>query len=209
VFANPPVGDEDAFNDWYDEHAAARLGVPGVLNARRYQAVAEDGPRYMASYDLDTVETLQRSEYVRLNAERSARERDMLARLRMLDRRVLKLVLGTDAWTEDAPYQFAVGLEPSAGAEEDLIAWCREEHIPLLLQVPGWRRVRLFQQVEGSGPAFVALHEVESPAVFQSEAYRHSISTAWRDRIMGSLSRQEQHLFKLLRSFPLPTWGAA
>src|SRR6266545_5732110 len=59
---------------------------------------------------------------------------NMIARLPILDRHVLKLVLGTAAWTEDAPYQFAVGFEPSAEARDDLIAWCREEHIPLLLQ---------------------------------------------------------------------------
>jgi hypothetical protein len=65
--------------------------------------------------------------------------------------------------------------------------------------VPGWRRVRLCQQVEGSGPAFRAVHELETPTVFEHPNYEKSISTPWRQRIRSSVSRYERNLFKALR----------
>jgi hypothetical protein len=37
VHMNPPPGREDEFDAWYDQHAPARLAMPGVLSARRYR----------------------------------------------------------------------------------------------------------------------------------------------------------------------------
>lgn len=209
AFSDPPAGQDAAFNAWYDEeHAPARLRVPGILNARRYAAVAADGPRYMALYDLEAPATLQRPEYQRLARERSEREKAMLAATPLLDRRVLRIILDAEPWTEDAPFQLSVSLEPPPGGEADLVAWYCEEHVPLLLAVPGWRRARLFELVEGDGPRFTAVHELESLAVFETPEYRSAVSTAWRERVIGGVSRRERHIFKLLRTWPRPTWGA-
>src|SRR6266568_7081144 len=201
AFMNPP-DDEVAFNAWYDEeHVPLRLGVPGFVTARRYKAASEEGPRYLALYDLGSVDVLQRPPYSRLADEASQRERDMLARIPMTWRRVFELVLDGEEWTSEPPFQLTVGITPCAGGDEDFVAWYREEHIDLLLHVPGWRRARLFRQLDGDGPAFMAVHELESPAVFDHSKYEKSISTPWRERIRSSVSRYERNLFRLLRSF--------
>lgn len=207
AFTDPAEGTADAFNAWYDdEHTPNRLTVPGIFNARRYVAVESGSPAYMALYDLESPETLGRPEYRRLYAEQSDREKAIMASIK-IDRRVLRLVLDGEPWTEDAPYQMTVSLQPPDGAESDLVAWYREEHAPMLLDVPGWRRVRLFEQVEGSGPRFTAVHELESPAVFDTDAYRAATSTPWRNRLIGSVTRRERWLFKLLSTFARPAWG--
>jgi hypothetical protein len=194
---NPPA-DEDAFNAWYDEeHVPLRLGVPGFLSGRRYQAVEDAGPRYLALYDLASVEVLQTDAYRRLWREPSDRERAMLASIPFTDRRVGELLLDCPEWTRDAPYQLVVGMTPPAGGEEDFIAWYRDEHIPMLLAVPGWRRSRVFRQVEGNGPAYMAVHELESPGVFERPEHEASISTPWRMRIRQSVLRYERNLFEL------------
>jgi hypothetical protein len=202
---NPPA-DEDAFNAWYDEeHVPLRLGVPGFLSARRYRA-AEDtgGPRYLALYDLASVDVLESEPYQRLWREQSEREKAMLASIPFTDRRVAELVLDAPEWTRDAPFQLIVCMTPPAGGEDDFVAWYREEHIPMLLAVPGWRRVRLFRQAQGNGPAFMAVHELESPEVFQRPEYEASIATPWRKRIRESVLRYERNLFELWRPMPLP-----
>jgi hypothetical protein len=200
ALSNPPPGDEEGFNAWYDEHAPARLTVPGVSSARRYRAVTDDGPRYMAYYDLEGVETLATPEYRRLREDPPSSDREMLPRLPFMERRVLKLLLGSDPWTDDPPYQLAFAYEPVVPTQ-DVVDWYRQEHIPLLLQIPGWRRVRLFELVEGNGPRIGALHELESPAVFETDGFRQATSTPWRERIVGAASRHERYLFELLRSF--------
>lgn len=199
---NPP-SDEDAFNAWYDEeHVPLRLGVPGFLSARRYRAVASDGPRYLALYDLASTEVLQSEPYQRLWREQSQREKDMLASIPFTDRRVAELVLDCPEWTRDPPYQMLVCMTPPAGGEDDFVAWYRQEHIPLLLRVPGWRRVRLFRQVEGNGPAFMAVHELETPDVFDRPEHTAATSTPWRKRIRESATGYERHLFALWRPMP-------
>jgi hypothetical protein len=202
AFMNPPPEDEAGFNAWYDqEHVPDRLALAGFLGGWRYRAEAETGPRYLALYDLASVGVLDGADYLRLADERSERERAMLASIPMIDRRVFKLILGGDGWTPAAPYVLTVAMSPAPGGDEDFVAWYFEEHIGMLLDVPGWRRVSLFQQVEGDGPAFMALHELETPAVFDHAKYHKSISTPWRTRIRGSVSRYERNLFKLLRAF--------
>ena len=131
-----------------------------------------------------------------------------LERIERFERRRSQMPQKTgEPWTEDAPYQLTVALQPPEGAEDDLVAWYREEHIRMLLDVPGWRRARLFEQVEGNGPRFAALHELESPAVFETEQYRAAVSTPWRNRLIGSVTHRERYLFELLRTFPRPAWG--
>jgi len=206
AFSDPPPGEEDAFSAWYEEHAASRLTVPGIFNARRYRAVEPEGPRHMACYDLREPETLQSPEYTRVRNEAPQYEREMMARLPRMDRRVLHLVLGCEPWTEDAPYQVTVALEPAADTRDDFIAWYREEHIPMLLSVPGWRRARLFEQVEGDGPSFCALHELDRLDVFDDPAYA-ATRTPWRERVIGGATRRERHVWQLLRALPRPAWG--
>src|SRR5437763_1982459 len=97
AFSNPPPGDEAGFNAWYDdEHAPARLTVPGIFNARRYIATSDEGPRYMAMYDLESTDSLAGPDYRRIAEQRSEREKAMLAATPLLDRRVMKLLLSAE-----------------------------------------------------------------------------------------------------------------
>jgi len=199
AFMNPPQ-DERAFNAWYDEeHVPLRQAVPGFLSAKRYQAPdgAEQMAKYLALYELASVAVLESDGYTRLRHEQSDRERSMLASVPMLARRVFTLELDGPGGPDERPYLLTVGMTPPPGGEDDFVAWYREEHIPMLLEVPGWKRVRLFRQVDGDGPAFMAVHELESPGVFERPEYTAATSTPWRQRIRSSVLRYERNLFAL------------
>ena len=57
----PPEVEEE-FNDWYDtEHFPERLGIPGFRTGRRAERRA--APRYIALYDLDSLECLDADAY--------------------------------------------------------------------------------------------------------------------------------------------------
>jgi len=65
VMADVPTDREEDFNRWYDEeHVAERLSVPGFLRARRFRAL-EGGPKYLALYDLISMDVLQTDAYRR------------------------------------------------------------------------------------------------------------------------------------------------
>jgi hypothetical protein len=188
VFINPPDEDLAGWNAWYDEeHVPNRVAVPGVLSGQRYTACWDSGPRYMAYYDLQDLDVLQSAAYKRLTTDRSDREKAELARTPKVDRRILKLVEAAAPAPADAPFRLSVAMDPPQGTEADYLAWYSEEHIPTLLQVPGWRRTRVFEQVDGNGPRYLALHELDSPAVFETEPYRKATSTPWRERVISSI----------------------
>ena len=70
----------------------------------------------------------------------------------------------------------------------------------MLLQVPGWRRIRRYRLVrglDGPGPGFLSLHELAGPEVLEEPGYRAAISTPWRDRVVASALRRERREFGL------------
>jgi hypothetical protein len=95
----------------------------------------------------------------------------------------------------------AVALSVPPSLEADLAAWYADEHIPMLLAVPGWRRVRRYRLTAGTAPAHLALHELTSVAVFGEPAYRAAVTTPWRNRIFESSIGRERRVFTLYKAF--------
>ncbi len=114
-----------------------------------------------------------------------------------------------------APVILAVAMSVPEGSEDDLAAWYTEEHIPMLLKVPGWRRIRRFRltrALDGPGPgepedpgepgepepgSFLSVHELAGPEVLEDPGYRAAVSTPWRDRVVASALRRERRVFGL------------
>ncbi|CAA7270023.1 unnamed protein product [Cyclocybe aegerita] len=90
VFAEcGPDVKEDEFNDWYDnEHAPLRLTVPGISNAVRYKAADDKAPSWVAMYDTLYPSIMDGAAYKALASTASDRERALIPRLAMLNRRV-------------------------------------------------------------------------------------------------------------------------
>lgn len=198
VLSEPGAVPAAEFHDWYDnEHAPARLTVPGIRGGVRYRA--EDGqvPTWLAYYDL-SLAALHSPEYASV-AVRSPREQRVVARLATLDRRVYELV--DDAGEiRAAPARLVVCVGLTSDRPDELDAWYREEHVPLLLAIPGWRRTRRYRRREGAGPDHLALHEVDDPAVFDVPAYRAATSTARRARTLATVTDRWRRVFTYHRT---------
>ena len=66
------------------------------------------------------------------------------------------------------PVILAVSMSVPPAVEPDLEAYYDQEHYPMLLAVPGWRRARRFVLSAGTGPKYLSLHEIDSEAAFDS-----------------------------------------
>jgi len=95
----------------------------------------------------------------------------------------------------------SVALEPPPEGVEDFHAWYREEHSPMLMAAPGWRRIRRFEQVDGNGPRFMALHELDSLDGYRSPEYAAALATPWRIRTTNAVVRRERFIFEHVRGF--------
>jgi hypothetical protein len=202
VYTEPGSVDEAEFHDWYDhEHGPARLTVPGFRGALRYRALDDQKPTWLALYELDGPEVIESPSYRSLAARASDRDKSVGAGLAALERRVYELVSEDGSpMGRPAPVILTVALSVPKAAEDDLAAWYTEEHIPVLLQVPGWRRIRRFRLVRGMdapGPDFLSVHELAGPEVLEDPGYRAAISTPWRDRVVASALRRERRVFGL------------
>jgi hypothetical protein len=55
------------YEHWHTlEHVPERVWVPGMVGGRRYRAVGQSVPRYLTLYELETLDVLERAEYVDL-----------------------------------------------------------------------------------------------------------------------------------------------
>jgi hypothetical protein len=196
VYTDPGTLDEAEFHDWYDhEHGPARLTVPGIRSGRRYQALDDQKPPWLALYELDSPDVIDSPAYKAVAAGVSDRDRAITSALAVLERRLYEQLSSDGSPDGPASVLLTVALSVPAGAEEDLEAWYVREHIPMLLQVPGWRRIRRYRLLAGSAPDFLSLHEVAGPEVFDEPGYRAAVSTPWRDRVVASAVRRERREF--------------
>jgi hypothetical protein len=202
VYSDPGPVPTAEFNDWYDnEHGPARLTVPGISAGYRFRALDEAAPRWLAYYEMKPG-VLDSPEYRALAASASAREKSIMSLLATLDRRVYELLSDDGSACDGAPpVVLAVSLSVPPGKESDLAAWYCDEHIPMLLAVPGWRRIRRFRLTAGTAPAFLSLHEMESTSVFDEDSYREAVGTPWMKRVVASAIGRERRLFGLYGSF--------
>ena len=209
VYTSPgPVGLGE-FTDWYDnEHVPARQAVPGFGAVTRFRALDGAKPEWLATYEIKPG-TLETPAYQAVWKDASEREKRIMSSLSTLDRRVYSL-LG-DFWADGVspasatagapPVVMAVSMSVPPAVEPDLADYYEQEHFPLLLAVPGWRRARRYVLASGTGPRYLSLHEMDSQAVFDEPGYAHATSTPWRNRIVESALGREKRVFGRHKSF--------
>ena len=142
------------------------MAIPGFGSAVRYEAI-EGAPRYPACYFLDDIAALETPRYLCLNRVPGERTERMLASVRGFTRYVCDETSDTGPAGEEPGAVFAVAFGVPDDREERaaLDAWYEGEHIPLLMEVPGWQRVRRYVVRRGAdGPPWthLALHYLRS-----------------------------------------------
>jgi hypothetical protein len=194
ILSEAPAGVEERFNEWYDEdHAPARLGVPGVRTARRYKQVAmpgdvgadaeasepDDGSEglvsYLAEYELDTREALNSEEYRGLSVATPSELEIEVKRHARFDRRVYRsLPLPKDAGSDDfelvGEYILCVWGSPEPQGLEELTAQ--------IAGSPGWLRSRAYALDEGAGPARLTIDDIGSLGAAREIAQRRQFDDA-------------------------------
>jgi hypothetical protein len=105
-------------------------------------------------------------------------------------------------------YLFIVSFDILASDIPEFDKYYEEEHIPLLLKVPGWLRARRyklesFKKVGQAEEAyqFIGIHEIDSLDALKSEELKATGTTEWGMRMSGKTLRFSTRIFELWKTF--------
>lgn len=190
--ANPPEHAEGEINAWWDaEHIPERLSLPGFLGARRW--VASEAPyKYLTLYDLASPDAVRTEEYREVAGDNATEwTKRVLASVPDFSRTVYEQIWpGQARALDDAGALLLVAIDPDPAQEEDLNRWYEEEHLGLLLKVPGWRQARRFRLVEGDAPKYLAIYDLASlDALKRGPELDAARNTPWAERTRPTWQR--------------------
>lgn len=177
---------EAEFHAWYNrEHFPERLGIPGFVAGQRYAAL-EGGPRWLATYTLDSIAVLDSPEYLRWSGQNFTPWTKRIVSNTRVCRSVFRLAQaaeapGVVARPDAMPGLVAVRYQGPSAEREKLDAWHDREFCAALLQVPGVRAVRRYEDAE-NGQEQLLLYYLESPWIVQEPDYARLWHAGWVDR---------------------------
>lgn len=177
----PEADDVDDFFTWYEaEHVNGRLAMPGFLDAHRY--VSEDDRDIgLLIYELDGLDALATEEYRTLQAGTAATTQARMGGLRQFVRVTGEIIQEHGDVDRVAPLLFVVAFSAPESDLDELDAWYREEHAPMLLKAEAWRGVRLVDVAESNAPwTRVAIHRLADASALESPERRAAGETPRR-----------------------------
>jgi len=178
---------EGEFNDWYNtEHIPLRMGAPGFTSAQRYRA--NEGPAYLAVYEMETAGALKTPAYQVIKGQPSELTKRMLRDVSGFTRYICN---ESGRWEQpesasiNAAVLYAVFFEVPADRADDFDRWYTEDHIPLLMKCKDWVMVRRFDIVDGEPGKYthLALHYLASTDALSSPERDAARATPWRAKL--------------------------
>jgi hypothetical protein len=98
--------------------------------------------------------------------------------------------------TERARGLLLVMIDIDPQYEDEFNQWYTEEHFPERQQCPGFLSARRFVSVEGE-PKYLAIYDLEDPAVLQTEAYRRiQPPSEWTKKLSPHFSTMVRNVYR-------------
>lgn len=127
--------DERDYNEWYNrEHIDERMNLPGFHRARRYVAVRAT-PKYLATYECDTVDTLGTPGYLHTLANQTPWSQAVMARFTHFSRFTVRIQVDQAHGVGGA--LATVRFVPDPRRRKALVEWLSEQALPKLTARPG------------------------------------------------------------------------
>ena len=175
VGADIPADKEADFNKWYqEEHLQELMGVPGILNAARYEA-SKSGPKHLAVYELESVDVVNTDAFKnRPRTEWGQKVSPSLIGTNFFNL-VLDMIHPTALTDEIAGSDMANDLQIGrmdvvAADQDDWNKWYSGVYVPNYEKCPGVIRGRRWRAVRGE-PQYATVYEFEDENVSETEEW--------------------------------------
>jgi hypothetical protein len=145
IWMDVDAGALDDFNAWYrEQHIPERLGVPGFLRARRYEATG-GGPAYFTLYETESAAVLSSAAYLaRLNAPTDWTRR-VLAAIRTMIRNAYRLVAASPEPASPATRLLTVRVQPHSGRGPYVRGWLASDAVATVGALDGVAGVGVYE----------------------------------------------------------------
>lgn len=175
VGADIPADKEADFNKWYqEEHLQELMGVPGILNAARYEAT-KSGPKHLAVYELESVDVVNTDAF----KNRPRTEWGQKVSPSLIGTNFFNLVLDMihpgaltdDIAGSDMANALQIGrMDVPAANDDDWNKWYSDVYVPNYEKCPGVIRGRRWRAVRGE-PQYATVYEFEDENVSETEEW--------------------------------------
>ena len=175
VGADIPADKEADFNQWYqEEHLQELMGVPGILNAARYEAT-KSGPKHLAVYELESVDVVNTDAF----KNRPRTEWGQKVSPSLIGTNFFNLVLDMihpgaltdDIAGSDMANALQIGrMDVPAANDDDWNKWYSGVYVPNYEKCPGVIRGRRWRAVRGE-PQYATVYEFENENVSETEEW--------------------------------------
>jgi hypothetical protein len=115
---------------------------------------------------------------------------------RVYARRKTSTIDGSDGAELRSPYILATWWSVRDDGRAQFDEWYEQEHVPLLLRVPGRNAVTRYARLAGDGPLHFATHELDNLEVLDHPLEREAASTPWRERATVARCGFERRLYR-------------
>lgn len=200
------------FHDWYNnEHGPLRVRLPFFPNGFRYRATDADAeapysatkPEWVALYDTTDAAEFTRPPYTTMREDtvKTEREKETMSQI-TVGRLMFDFIrewkaadyqpLETVGASSPGSVLVAVCFNIKPGTEALLDRWYNEEHVNLLMKVPGWRRSRRFVTSSTLNPTaeeteYLALHEYAPQNGLGGPEFKVATSTEMTKQIYATV----------------------
>ena len=175
VGADIPADKEGDFNKWYqEEHLQELLGVPGILNAARYEAT-KSGPKHLAVYELGSGDVIDTDAFKnRPRTEWGSRVSPNLIGTNFFNL-VLDMIHPTSltdgiANSDMAPALQIGRMDVAPDDQGEWNEWYSGVYVPNYEKCPGVIRGRRWKSVRGE-PQFATVYEFENENVSETDEW--------------------------------------
>jgi len=189
----------DEFERWAAGKHIRDLLAAGFLSATRFRSIQGD-PQYLHLYQLPNVELLSTERYkdVSKNDNTASQLRDgPLNHSAALYKQELTVDVpdlagnqGAGSTLNNNPSHLAtVRMDVPDEESADLVRWHREEHIPLMMAIPGVASARLCRRVAQHPvtpchePEWISIYELESADVVRDPSVTAANETEWAKKV--------------------------
>ena len=157
---------------------AALLAIPGAARVMSLRLVKGDGPPQVVIWETERWQTSVERAYDLVTRPDRAIASTFAGQPRTVYRETARF-RQPQVVEEERRYLLLVQMDIPPEFEDEFNNWYDSEHIPMLMQVPGWTSSRRYILINGDAPKYMTLYELEGPWALARPEHEMTHRTEW------------------------------